>query len=158
MKFKILRGATKKLILQKKKDLANKLSDSLVDNPKRFWSFVKSCTTLRSRPNILRDGQKTVTDRVRRDNLMNYFFHSAFIPTTKRHSVVQYHYYGQRLSDIQLTVSEVEEALSNLDPSKACEPDNIPGRLLKATAVAISPSICRLFNMSLSLGIVPVNW
>ncbi|CAB4039899.1 Hypothetical predicted protein, partial [Paramuricea clavata] len=62
------------------------------------------------------------------------------------------------LATINLSESEVLHALKNLDPSKACGPDNIPGRLLKEAAEVIAPSLCRLFNMSLSLGHFPTTW
>ena len=64
----------------------------------------------------------------------------------------------QLLSEIHLFVAEVEAVLVNLDPNKACGPDNIPGRLLKSTAAAIAPNLCNLFNMTLSLGVVPAKW
>ena len=158
MKFNDLRRATKNLMFQKKKDFSQKLSDTVLDNPKRFWSLVKSSTTLKSRPNFLRDKQKIVTDRTSRANMMNSFFHSVFTPKNNKHIDLQDSYSGQPLSDIVLSVSDVQEVLTNLDPNKACGPDNIPGRLLKITAAAISPSLCRLFNMSLSQGSVPAIW
>ena len=45
----------------------------VVSNPKRFWTIVKSVTKERASPNVLRDGQKTVTDPVSKANLMNSF-------------------------------------------------------------------------------------
>ena len=48
--------------------------------------------------------------------------------------------------------------LNNIDSAKAPGPDNIPGRLLKETAPEITPSLCRLFNLSLSLGEFPDQW
>ena len=43
----------------------------------------------------------------------------------------------------------------NLDSNKAQCPDNIPARLLKETAMQITPSFCALFNKSLSVGVLP---
>ena len=131
----------------------------VVCNPKRFWSLVKSSTTERSGPNVLRDGQKIVTDPVSRANLMNSFFHTVFSPKSSKSTVSSPSCPEDHLlSEIELSVAEVEAVLNNLDPNKACGPDNIPGRLLKSTAAAISLSLCRLLNMSLSLGVVPENW
>ena len=59
------------------------------------------------------------------------------------------------LSEIELSEEEIAAILGNLDPNKACGPDGIPGRLLKELANEIAPSLCRLFNQSLSLGVVP---
>jgi len=55
-------------------------------------------------------------------------------------------------------VAEVAEVLRNVDPNKACGPDGISNRLLRNVADEIAPSLRRLFNLSLSLGIMPANW
>ena len=47
-KFKDLRHETKKLMKRKKEDYANKLRDSLSENPKWLWSPVKASTTQKS--------------------------------------------------------------------------------------------------------------
>ena len=52
----------------------------------------------------------------------------------------------------------MREVLLSLDPNKGCGPDNIPGFLLKNTAAEIAPSLCKIFNLSLSHGVVPVLW
>ena len=52
----------------------------------------------------------------------------------------------------------MREVLLSLDPNKACGSDNIPGSLLKNTAAEIAPSLCKIFNLSLSRGVVPVLW
>ena len=42
--------------------------------------------------------------------------------------------------------------LSNLDPNKAIGPDGLSPRVLRECADALSPSLCALFNKSLSSG------
>ena len=59
---------------------------------------------------------------------------------------------------IQATVKEVLKALKNVDPSKACGPDQIPGRVLRKCSSEIAPSVTRLINFSLSVGRVPKDW
>ena len=55
-------------------------------------------------------------------------------------------------------VTQVLDALANLDASKATGPDEIPARILKETAHEIAPSLCQLFNKSLRLGSLPTDW
>ena len=62
------------------------------------------------------------------------------------------------LSSIQLSEIEVVGVPRNLNPHKACGPDNIPNRLLIELADVIAPSLCEIFNMSLALGVVPLQW
>ena len=48
--------------------------------------------------------------------------------------------------------------LESIDVSKLNGPDKISGRMLKATALSIAPSITKLFNLSIKLGCVPQAW
>ena len=48
--------------------------------------------------------------------------------------------------------------LESIDVSKSNGPDKISGRMLKATALSIAPSITKLFNLSIKLGCVPQTW
>ena len=94
-------------------------------------------------------------------NVFNRFFHSDFstpdlLPPTNFTASASVN--TNCLSSIQLTPDEVAEVLCNLDPNKACGPDSIPNRLLRNIADEIGPSMCKLFNLSLSLGIMPDNW
>jgi hypothetical protein len=61
------------------------------------------------------------------------------------------------LSSIQLSEIEVVGVLRNLNPRKASGPDNIPNRLLIELANVIAPSLCKILNMSLDLGVV-IKW
>ena len=158
--YQNLRRETKQMIKIKKKEHAEKLKDTLRDNPKGFWSIVKSYTSQRSSPNFLRDGQSTATDSVEKANLLNTYFHSVF---SKNHGVQTDNTdcptsLTPTLSNIELTKDDVARALKTIDPKKACGPDNIPGQILKNTADVIAPSLCRLFNLSLSSGSVPTLW
>ena len=133
----------------------------MLENPTRFWSFIKSSTKTNFKPSFLRDGQTIVSDSEEKANALNRFFHSVFSPpiahmptvsSSLKHGNSNYH------SSIQLIVAEVAETLHSLDPNKACDPDGIPCRLLTKVADEIAPSLCKLFNLSLSLGIIPTNW
>ena len=65
------------------------------------------------------------------------------------------------LCRIQLTEIEVVGVLRNLNPQKASGPDNIPSRLLIEPLqwfALFAPSLCETFNMSLDLGVVPLQW
>ena len=91
-------------------------------------------------------------------SLLSTWFSSVFIPPLNNSPLNVQPYNGQSLANIHLTDCEVAQALENLDPNKACGPDNIPGRILKETAREIAPSLCRLFNLSLTLGVFPAAW
>ena len=61
--------------------------------------------------------------------------------------------------DLLCNEIQICDMLASLDASKSNGPDNnIPARMLKATAASIAPSVASLFNLSLKLGRVPLKW
>ena len=53
---------------------------------------------------------------------------------------------------------EIHTLLSSLDVSKANGPDGISARMLHSTALAITPSVTKLVNLSISCGRPPSQW
>ena len=118
---------------------------------------MKSSTRSSQSPNFLRNGQSYTTDSREKANLLNTFFHSVFNPSDIEPPASfpnPSKTLDNQLSEIELIEEEVAAVLRNLDPNKASGPDGIPCRLLKEVAHEIAPSLCRLFNLSLSLGVV----
>ncbi len=161
-KYRTIRRKTKKLISKKTKDYNKKLSESLFENPKRFWSAVKSTTKSRQFVNVLRSDDAFTSDKKCMADILNKFFHSVFTPLEVESPTSlpseTFTPSTPQLYDIELADSEVAEVLRHLDPKKACGPDGIPSRLLVELVYEIAPSLTKLFNMSLSLGVVPINW
>ena len=53
---------------------------------------------------------------------------------------------------------KVFSVLTSMDATKSTGTDGISARMLKATALAITPSVTKLFNLSLESGKLPVDW
>ena len=66
--------------------------------------------------------------------------------------------YESSISELNLCVDVLVALLNLADSNKATGPDGIPPRLLKETAHQIAPSLCSLFNQSLSSGSLPDEW
>ncbi|CAB3990375.1 Hypothetical predicted protein [Paramuricea clavata] len=62
------------------------------------------------------------------------------------------------MTDLTFSEAEVSYVLRSLDSSKATGPDDIPARLLRETADVITPSLCKLFNISVISGTIPDEW
>ena len=54
-----------------------------------------------------------------------------------------------------LSIVEVSEALSSLNPSKSTRCDNIPPRILKIASKTLAPSLTNLYNKCISYGSWP---
>ena len=59
------------------------------------------------------------------------------------------------LNSIQISISEVRVVRLDLDVTKAVGPDSLSPRVLRESADKLSPSLCGIFNKSLSSGILP---
>jgi len=64
----------------------------------------------------------------------------------------------EHVENMSFSEDEVYNALCLIDPSKACGPDCIPGRLLKEGAPWLSEPLVALFNLSLKTGELPSDW
>ena len=62
------------------------------------------------------------------------------------------------LSNVVISVKEIESIFKNLDPSKSPGLDGLTSRLLKEVASEISCPITDIFNKSLNSGIFPSKW
>ena len=89
-------------------------------------------------------------------NLINTFFSSvnADIPPLDTHELPAFLPEPEPLPLIE--PYQVCKKLLNLNPYKACGPDNMSPRLLKTFAYALAGPISDIFNRSLSTGRVPL--
>ena len=62
------------------------------------------------------------------------------------------------ISSIDISIEEVLDALTNLDPSKASGLDNIGPSILKNSASILSRPLHYLFSLSLTSGKIPTEW
>ena len=91
--------------------------------------------------------------------MFNSYFTSVYTSTDNYENTDHEQAEPAVMTDLTLTVEEVQALHESLDSSKATGPDGIPARLLKETAASvISPSVCKLYNKSLELGIFPQEW
>ena len=88
------------------------------------------------------------------------FFHSVFSPSDSSSAAIylpRLNYSVRReLSEVCVTPSNILKQLQSLDVNKASL--GFPSKLLQACANEISPSLCRLFNLSLELGTFLEKW
>ena len=129
-------------------------------NPGKFWSDYKAITKTTRIPGVIKHESVQATRPIDQANLFNVFFHSVFAPPDSRSTAVCL----PRLDGIASNVNCLNYALAlatfiqlqSLDVNKASL--GLPSKLLQACANEISPSLCRLFNLSLELGTFTEKW
>ncbi|CAM4601877.1 unnamed protein product [Caretta caretta] len=65
---------------------------------------------------------------------------------------------GNEDMEVDITVSEVEAKLKQLNGTKSGGPDNLHPRILKELAHEIASPLGRIFNESVNSGVVPYDW
>ena len=160
-KYVSMRNKCKKEIKKAKKRHERKIGEESKNNPKLFWKYVQEQNKTKQGISALKDenGNLKTTDKDKADILNNYFASvyttdGTDIPNLEESSKSN----GISISDLKTTPSEIEKGLTNLDPSKAQGPDNIPPKILKELSHEISLPLSHIFNKSLESGKIPDEW
>ncbi|WAQ99389.1 hypothetical protein MAR_023762 [Mya arenaria] len=125
-------------------------------NRKTLWSYFKDQTKSKSGSSDLKD---KVTENIEKADVLNDFFSSVFTVESdaplpdfdKRHQ-------KEFLGDITLLVKTVLKHLQQLDPSKACSPDNCHTMFLKECACELSYPLFDISSKSIKEDKIPDDW
>jgi len=121
---------------------------------------VKSLKSKQSIIPTLTSGDIIATSNLEKANLLNAslvknFNHSSPVLTL---SDLQHTSPDSCPTNFLCTEEEVYSLLSTLDTTKANGHDDISARMLKETALSITPAVTELFNISIRLGELPDEW
>ena len=159
-KYRQLRRDVKYLVRSKRTDYMKVISDNSLSQPKRFWSFFNRLSNRPTIPDtVTAADDSTFTSPEAKAEAFNTYFASVFNPLEALPANINDDpYTDNTIYDIILCREEVLEALRKLDPSKTPGPDLIHPRILKECADELAPSLCALFNLSLQMGKLPLEW
>jgi len=135
------------------------VSKELKDNPKRFWSYIKSrkqdasgITALKNKDGFLHSDTPTKAE------ILNNQFHSVYTKEDLNNIPHKGQSPHQTMPAIHISLQGVKKLLKGLRPYKATGPDEIPAFILKNSAEEIAPYLVRLFQLSLDQGVIPDDW
>ena len=134
-KFREQRQKVKNLIRESHlAHVTKNIGESLRENPKPFWSYVKSLRQDKQTIPILQSktGLLVANDRAKADTL-NEQFTSVFTKEDLSSIPTPHHQYP-RMPHITFGTERISKLLSNIKPGKAGGPDQIPARFLKETS------------------------
>ena len=126
---------------------------------KEFWKTVRFLNKSSTSIPVLTTGNTQVATNIEKANLLNKYFYGCFNPTnsiSSSHSEVDCDI--SYPTELLCNEDDVADILSHLDAVKATGTDGISAKMLKAVAFTIAPSLTKLFNLSLSNGIIPSEW
>ena len=129
--------------------------------PSKFWSFVKSLRkSTTSIPTLSSDGTPIESD-LSKAQCLNEFFTSCFNSSAPPLSPIPP--FSPLLpcpDELLCTNDSIRCLISKLPLKTATGPDGISSWMLKATSshIAPPPPLCHIFNLSISTGLVPLDW
>jgi len=157
-KFKRLRNNLKNLVTRKYKEYINSITDTLGQNPKRFWTLLKDRSKSKSSPDIITHEGQDITEPNAKSTIFNTYFQSVF----STHHTTEYpkihKHQDPNLENVILTESEILKELKNINPTKAPGPDGLSSRVLKEAAAEIAKPITTIYNKTIQEGIIPKEW
>ena len=125
------------------------ISNHLHTDQRIFWRWLKNLRGVRTTIPTLNFLGKTLTSAADKASALNEYFMSVF--TKEKHqnldklcTRLSTRKISAALEDIDITEQDVYKLLCRTDPSKACGPDEIPGRLLKEGAMCIAEPLTKL--------------
>ena len=157
-RYKTLRNKSVSALRKAKCDFLKRLS---IRSPKQFWSLYHSLTPNRQRiPSTLNDGYVTIESATCKANLLASHVSSCFSQSSHNSNCrcSSSTPCESGLSSVTCTSDEVHNHLCTLKTKAASGPDDLSSHMLQNTASAITSTLTKLFNRSLSTGVVPSEW
>ena len=136
----------------------NLLSKYACSRDPGIYQYIHSLTNLRSLPLVLYNESTVVTTDMDKANAFNQYFYAICKHDTltilDNEDMPSTH---GCISSIDISIEEVFDTLTNLDPSKASDLDNIGPGILKNSASILSKPLHYLFSLSLTSGKIPTE-
>ena len=127
--------------------LQNVISGNLKQDPKRFFSYVKSRKQDYVGVSSLvdKDGY-LLSDTTKRANILNEQFQSVYTKEDTNKMPDKGPSPHPSMSNITFKTKGIAKLLQNLNPYKAAGPDSIPTFMLKVAANEIAPVLTKIFR------------
>ena len=133
------------------------VSPELKQNPKRFYSFIKSKKCDNVGVSALEDNGRTCIDDLEKANILNSQFSSVFSKEDDISPNIGSSPY-KTIPPVNINVNGVLKLLQNLKPFKASGPDGIQSKFLNKSAVQIASGLTLVFQASIKQSKLPEDW
>ena len=159
LRFKQLRKQVQKELRKAEQlHLSTTVFDSLKNNTKRFWSFIKQKRRDSSGIAALVSNGKLATTANEKAEALSKQYQSVF--TKEDLTTLPHPGYKQlpKIPKLIITAEGIMKLLKNLDGNKASGPDGIPPKFFKACCEQVSPILQSIFTQSVQSGRLPQDW
>ena len=164
-KFRKVRNRCNTAVNNAKTEYYKKLSNDIITeklNSQNWYKLIKRLFGNQQKDksiSLLKINDEIIDDHLEMANIFNTFFSEQSCIDDSNVTLPELEQVNEPvLEQLYFNENEVEDILSILDISKAIGPDSINPRLLKEGCGILKSPLCRLFNMSIELGIFPNAW
>lgn len=136
------------------------LETSMSENPKSFWSYIRSRKGKSSIPSSVFYDDKHSSNAVESANLFAEYFGSNYVPS----SSVFDNYLLENIQSVGnfsaliLSESDVLQGIECLKNTSGCDEDGLSSFFIKKCALSLNVPLRLIFNMSLECGIFLKSW
>jgi Reverse transcriptase (RNA-dependent DNA polymerase)/Endonuclease-reverse transcriptase len=131
-------------------------------NGKNLWRYIHSKNGSAAPRHFLIDGSNEDNSQKIAESFAGNFNQHYTLPTNSSSDLCPPNFprahQSPTLKQIDIHPYLVIHAIKRLRPNGATGPDNIPCRILHECAKEIAPSLCHLFQTSMTLGTMPIDW
>ena len=156
--FKTHRNKVSKLIRHSYHTYVNEvIGNSLSENPKRFWSYVKASNTENIGIPTLIEEDTLHCNNSSKANALNSHFQAQFTEDDKQIPPMPNSPFPD-IPKIQISTAGVASRLKKLQPNKACGPDELPPTIYRDYADELAPMLAFIFQQTYDNGTIPDDW
>ncbi|XP_050784448.1 uncharacterized protein LOC127037049 [Gopherus flavomarginatus] len=134
------------------------LAKGIKTNSKRFYSHINKKKTKKEVGPLHTEDGKEVKDNLGMAQYLNKYFASVFNKANRELRGNGRMTNGNEDMEVDITTSEVEAILEQLNGTKSEGLDNLHPRILKELAHEIASPLARIFNESVNSWVVPYDW
>ena len=157
--FSEKRKIFKNIASSKYYEYLKKLADDLKTNPKRFWTFLKSLGKHSSMVIQLRDDTgNLISDDAEKAEILSKAFASKFVNSAVNGLPRVPAYPLDTLPRLSVTESAVRSALLQLNPTKACGPDNFSAKIILECADQLVSPLTKILSKSVETDVFSNMW
>lgn len=158
-RYKMLQQQTQFEIRRADRKYMEDASDNYTENPKKFWSLIKSKGQEASGVSALKNKEGYMkSDNKSKAEILNDQFQSVYTREDTSNLPDKGPSPHQTMDDIEISRHGVFKLLAQLKPHKATGPDCIPAFILRAAAHELAPILTLIYQRSLDTGVVPDDW
>ena len=128
------------------------------DNPKRYWSFVKSLKSCASMSPVLEWRGRVETEVVARANTFNACFSKKFSDPHVGPLPEPPALDAPGLTTFEIPRGRVAQLLRDLSPHKACGPDGLSARIIRECSEELAVPLEMICRLSVRSGVFPSAW